>query len=1163
MGLFPWLGAPDGALDPRDRGSAHVDDALLRVVGTTEAADLLREPPALHARSAASGAEGRKTRTEDEPPLSGSRAPDPLGTAPQTAEGDFDEEWVDSDLGTGEILILFTDPGVPDSAQGSPDAAAEALRAQADAQWRLIEDELSDLQRRGTLTVLNRFWVTNAVLVRAQLDSPTLATLAALPHAREVVPNYTVEGLAEDAPTAAETPTVPTTASLVTGVPVTYGVEKIRANQVWGDFGVRGRGVRVAVLDTGVDATHPDIRDRLVGRGTGDPSYPGGWINFDRLGRPVVSKPSDPGSHGTHVAGTIVGGASSGTQIGVAPEAELMAANVLSGGGSSAKILAALEWVMAPYDGTGTPAGRAADVINMSLGSGAYDATLITPLQNLRQAGIFPAIAIGNAPCGPNGTSSPGDIYEAFGVGMTDAEDQVAAGSCGAVTNWPSAIADAHGWPSNFVKPDASAPGVKVFSAMPGGTWGEATGTSMATPHVAGAVALLRSAQAGLSVDQLADALETTAWYPEGGIAPDSRYGHGRIDVHAAVTAMLGQSGVIGTVIDAETHAPVAGAEVSYGPRGETWITDADGRFTARLVPGSYTFTVERFGFASATSQPILVTTDTYGNTQIALSPIKTGTISGVVVAHDPADDAEPRGGAPIAGAEVRVLGEDLTTRTAADGSYRFEGLPIGEYRIRVIATGMQESTSEPAPVQAALETTVNFRLAQKQRVLVLGDNGGRTSAFLTENGLLATSADTLPDPVSAIAEYAAIVWDTPTSLTAEQLGRAREAAALQDTGMVWLDQGSSEDSGVAQLHRLTGEPTTRGAGNDRSLTATGYRISGTHQILAGGALSPDPIDGLLRQITTSGGPKFTAWFDGLSGERVTILADAVGIRGEGAETQIESLGAGIAVDDRDGGRQVYLSLHGSSAASDAQSWSAASKQLFYNSVTWAAPAAMQAPDPQIIVPTAPPIPTGPGTGPTPGSAAPAPSAARAAKAPAAQSTPKPEHTPNAPVASINMLTSANAGGVTVEVIDGIAHVRIPDAKPGDWFFLHVYPQKLAVGWIRVNDEGALRIDISRLGGGEYRFAFTSSADEFVGWAAVKIAGTALTAAPDPDADLTSDQSAGSGNAGFTLSSAEQFMLLGAALIILAAAGVVLLGLRQPNREKETSASDEDARPTP
>ena len=1183
-----------------------------------------------------------------------SRTSQPNDQAAQSAEGltaatgdAAADAWIDTAAGTVELIVYFEDAGVAAAAQGDAELAAAALQEDADAHWQTVEQRLAGLEATGRVTVLNRFWISNAVLVAAEPSEPTIAALAALPGAIEVTPNYTVEPLEDivieeapveslpaEVPPAAETPaatppattppassaqeadsereTVPedlgqtgnVTAAAAAGdataaaddfdaaaaaaaePPLTYGLEKIGADDVWRDFGAQGQGVRVAVLDTGVDATHPDLGPRLVGRDSGDPSYPGGWINFDRTGKPIVSKPTDPGSHGTHVAGTVLGGSASGTSIGVAPQAELMAANVLSGGGSTAKILAALEWVVSPYDGTGKPAGRAADVINMSLGSGGFEHQLARAIQNVRDAGIFPAIAIGNK---AGTTSAPGNYYNSVAVGMTNADDVVDGDSSGGVLTWGASLRSQHDWidwPDSYVKPDISAPGVQVYSAMPGGTHGNATGTSMATPHVAGAVALIRSAQAGLTVTEIEEALERTAWRPEGASAgPDIKYGHGRIDVHAAITALLGESGVKGRILNATTGRPVAGATVSYGERGETWTTDAAGRFTARLVPGTYTLSVERFGYTAAHTAAIAVTADSFATTELRLAPITTGTLSGVVLNH--AD------GTPLAGATVTVMGQPLTATTDAVGAYRFDGLPVGSYRIRASAAGKADSLSADAPVRAALTTKVNFRLAALSKVLVLGDNGGRTSALLSENSFLVESAATVPADLSTLGSYDAVLWDdpigktnqqdpaNPLAVTAQDLQAAIAATDKQGTGMLWLDLGASQRSGIASLSSLLGIPPQRTAENDRTASAIGYRITASHEIFASGLLNPDEITpgSIVLQNTAETGPKFASWFAFTGEHQPQVLAETVVQHTDASSgkrvTTTEARGAGIAVDERANNRHVFLALHGSTAAVDARNWSLPSAQLLLGAVKWAAPATVTAPDPEIVVPqppvikpgdggngngTKPPKPTTPttqtgGNGATP-PPAPVQGVAQAGGGSGAQakkSAPKPTTKPAAPFASERELTASNAGDVKVRIDGGIAHVTIPGAQPGSWYFLHVYPSKTPVNWIRVNDEGELRIDIAKLAGGTYRFAFTAADESFAGWVEVVVPGAASRAAQTGagTADLTDAPTAlpmgitAAQPDGLTLSTTEQLMLLGSALLVLAAAGVVLLSTRR------------------
>ncbi|GAB3598225.1 S8 family serine peptidase [Microbacterium tumbae] len=1047
-----------------------------------------------------------------------------------------------------EIMVMFDDPGIGASAQGDPERAAAFLQETAQSHWDAAEQALDRLEAEGALRVLNRFWITSGVLVSAVPTERTLRLLAELPGASSVVPNFEVEPLESEDPVPLAEPSITATDVTGDGTPVTYGLERIGAPQTWLDFGAEGQGVRVAVLDTGVDVSHPDLAGRMVGSGLGDAAYPGGWISFDRTGSPVASRPSDPGSHGTHVAGTVLGGDASGTQIGVAPQAQLMAANVLSGsgGGSLAKILAGMQWAVQPYDANGDPAGRPADVVNMSLGSSGYDETFIPLVRNLRQAGIFPAIAIGNAPCGPTGTSSPGDIYDAFGVGMTNADDEVDPGSCGAVTSWPTSISERYDWPEGFVKPDASAPGAAVFSAMPGGLWGESTGTSMATPHVAGAVALIRSAQAGLTVDQIEEALESTAWRPDGAAEPDTGYGHGRIDVHAAVAAVLGQAGVNGVVVDAATGKGVAGATVSFDERGETWTTDAQGRFTARLVPGTYVFQATRFGYEPQAGGKVVVTENAFGRVELKMTAITVGSLAGIVV--------DTQSGAPIANAQIQVVGQPITATTGADGGYRIDGLPLGSYRVSATAEGYRDSVSAPAEIRAALTTTINYRLAALQRVLVLGDNGGRTAALLGANGFVAESVPRLADAAD-VADYDIVVWDAPQAVPDDELLSFIDEADAAGVGVVWLDQGSSENSGIGQLSRATGDPAGRAAANDRTLTSTGYRVLVDHAIFGGGVVSAESltVGDVIAQNAVEGGPKYYAWFEGLTGEAVSVLAETVTTRAvEGQEPEIVRAGDGIAVAQRENSRHALLALHGSSPAVDTRTWSLPSTQLFLNAVAWTAPVAAQTTEPEIILPVPPVVqpgePGGGGTSTPPPADTGSPAETKpASRAPAAQIAPKPKIVPDAPFASAEGLTEANRGGVTVRRDGDVAAVRIPGSEPGEWYFLHVYPSKTPVDWIRVNDDGELRIDIARLAGGSYLFAFTDEEGDFAGWVEIVIEGASpveATPAPvvvDEGAQPSLPVAAGA----FALTVVEQLMLLGAGLLILATAALLLLSSRR------------------
>ncbi|MCZ6697392.1 MAG: S8 family serine peptidase, partial [Planctomycetota bacterium] len=207
-----------------------------------------------------------------------------------------------------------------------------------------------------------------------------------------------------------------------------WGVHAIGALSAWGAYGSRGKGVKVAVLDTGVDAKHPDLRGKLSD-----------WAEFDRLGRMVSgSRPHDSDQHGTHCAGTIAGGRESGQWIGVAPEAKIAGGLVLKrGSGTDAQILAGLQWALEV----------GSDVISMSLGGLRFGPDVLDTYSNTfisaNRLGVPVVVSIGNE--GSQTSGSPGNDYFALAVGATDHKDR-AAGFSGGRTQ---VIRE-----SRFIKPD-------------------------------------------------------------------------------------------------------------------------------------------------------------------------------------------------------------------------------------------------------------------------------------------------------------------------------------------------------------------------------------------------------------------------------------------------------------------------------------------------------------------------------------------------------------------------------------------------------------------------------------------------------------------------------------------------------------------------------------
>lgn len=319
-----------------------------------------------------------------------------------------------------------------------------------------------------------------------------------------------------------------------------WNIRMIGADRVWDELGVTGQGIVVGESDSGVQGDHPALRDSYRGRdGQNDYNWLDPW-NGSRA-------PVDVGGHGTHTTGTIVGAGG----IGVAPGAQWIGCvNLARNLANPPYYLDCLQFMLAPYAQGGDPLkdgvpSRAAHVLNNSWGcpplEGCDAGSLEPAVRALRAAGIFVVASAGND--GPRcaSVSDPIAIYDAaFSVGAINQAGNIADfSSRGPVT------VDGSG----RVKPDIVAPGVDVNSSLPGSTYGENSGTSMAGPHVAGVVALIWSAQPKLigDIDRTEQILIETARPVQnetedcGDGRPNVVSGYGMVDAYAAVRAALAE----------------------------------------------------------------------------------------------------------------------------------------------------------------------------------------------------------------------------------------------------------------------------------------------------------------------------------------------------------------------------------------------------------------------------------------------------------------------------------------------------------------------------------------------------------------------------------------------------------------------------------------------
>ncbi len=293
-------------------------------------------------------------------------------------------------------------------------------------------------------------------------------------------------------------------------------VPHLQAPQVW-DEGFKGTGIKVAVVDTGIDETHPDFAGRIKATA----AFIGG------------ESATDDNGHGTHVASTAAGSGakSNGKYVGVAPEADLYIAKVLDarGSGSMSGVMAGIEWAVLEQH---------VQVINLSLGGSTNcdgtDALSTLCDEAVLQAGVVMCVAAGNAGPGSQTIGSPGCARYVITVGAIDDNDHIARFS----SRGPTA--------DGRVKPDIVYPGVGIVAARAAGTtlgtvieegYVSSDGTSMATPHAAGVAALMLQANPDLTAEQVKN--QMLAAGINLGALPNEQ-GVGRGDAYRAYLAATG-----------------------------------------------------------------------------------------------------------------------------------------------------------------------------------------------------------------------------------------------------------------------------------------------------------------------------------------------------------------------------------------------------------------------------------------------------------------------------------------------------------------------------------------------------------------------------------------------------------------------------------------------
>jgi len=446
-----------------------------------------------------------------------------------------------------------------------------------------------------------------------------------------------------------------------------WGMVKIEAPQAW-DVTTGSASINIAILDTGVDPDHPDLGNKIISN-----------INFS--GSDTVD---DVFGHGTHVAG--IAAASTNNGIGVAGlgyAANIMNVKVLAdnGAGAHSAIAAGIIWA----------ADNGAQIINMSFGGGGSTQTLEDAVNYAWSKGVVVVAAAGN-----NGNS-----YMVYPAGYTDCIAVAATDRDDARASW-----------SNYGDwVDVAAPGTGIYSTIKGDSYGYKSGTSMASPHVAGLAALVFATVSdangdGKLNDEVRSRIETTC-----DVIGVSGIGYGRINAAAAVGSVPVLPGKIsGQVTDAADGSLISGAQVSDGIR--TVLTDATGQYAIDDVPpGTYQVAASKDGYETV-SLVVDVISETTAVANFSLNKvIVPGSITGSVTSA--------KDGSATAGATV--TDGTRTTTTDGTGKYTIGNVPPGSYQVTASKAGYQTS-SLTVTVLVGNNAVANFSLNE---VIVAGSITG------------------------------------------------------------------------------------------------------------------------------------------------------------------------------------------------------------------------------------------------------------------------------------------------------------------------------------------------------------------------------------------------------------------------------------------------------
>ena len=550
-------------------------------------------------------------------------------------------------------------PSLPSTALNRRSAIVNRLQKITINSQNGIASDLKLLEAQGEISDVRSLWIINALSIQG--TPAAITKLASHPQVTNVELDEAIayfESLEMSRSGLANQESL--LSSPTNGETAVWGVKRILAHKAIELLNVDGRGTTVAIMDTGVDWQHPGLLQNYRGNnGDGTFDHEANWFYPAQL---TSTMPIDLHGHGTHVAGTAVGKGG----IGVAPGADWIAVAIAneSGFAYDSDIHAGFQWLLAP---AGDPA-RAPDIVNNSWGGQGTRTEFLEDVQILEEAGIISVFASGNQGPEEGSIQSPASFPNTIAVGASDDQDFTAWFS----SRGPSPLAVE-------TKPLLTAPGTHIFSTLPGENYGFLNGTSMATPHVSGAIALILSADPTLNANRVKSLLSESATSLTDN-HPNMTNGWGRLNVLDALISLRPHGLLNGKIHHQGTG--LAGVKITIINKngGELEVfTEDNGDFEQILPVGKYDIHVSNFGYENDHQDNIQMVADHDQILNFNLRAKPFGQVRGEIL---------DKIGFPVK-AKITISSTPLSFMSNESGAFSFN-LPVGNYLATFEAVGYE-----------------------------------------------------------------------------------------------------------------------------------------------------------------------------------------------------------------------------------------------------------------------------------------------------------------------------------------------------------------------------------------------------------------------------------------------------------------------------------------